>query len=55
MTKTREVEVGGGGPATYMFYFPRALKTVDCPVPGCPEVAHSSERLREHFMYQKLT
>ena len=34
-----------------MVYFPRVLQEVKCPVPGCPAVAHSAGRLREHFMY----
>ena len=37
---------------TYVVSFPLVLKTVKCPVIGCPEVARSAGRLREHFMYQ---
>ena len=35
-----------------MVYFPRVLKTVICPVLGCPEIAHSAGRMRENFMYR---
>ena len=35
-----------------MVSFPRILQLVRYPVPGFPVVAHSSGRLREHFMYQ---
>ena len=34
-----------------MVSFPRVLKMVSSLVTGCPEVAHSVGRLREHFMY----
>ena len=34
-----------------MVYFPKVLQEVRCPVPGCPEVAHSAGRLHEHFMF----
>ena len=47
----RGVEVGGGGPETYVVSFPQALKSVACPVDGCPERAHNPVRLRENFMY----
>ena len=43
---------GGGGLVTYMVSFPRAMKTVRCPVPGCPAVSHSAVRMREHFIYR---
>ena len=39
---------------TYMVSFPRVLKTVRFPLPGCPEVAHSAGRMREHFMYRNF-
>ena len=29
---------------------PRVLKLVKCPVPGCPAVVHSAERLQGKFM-----
>ena len=35
-----------------MVSFPRVLKMVSGLVTGCPEVAHSVGRLREHFMYR---
>ena len=34
-----------------MVYFPLVLKMVSILVTGCPEVAHSVGRLREHLMY----
>ena len=42
----------GVGLTTYIVYFPRVLQEVGFPVPGCPEVAHSAERIREHVMYR---
>ena len=35
-----------------MVSFPQVLKTVRCPVTGCPEVAHSAGRMRGNFMYR---
>ena len=47
------MEIGGGGGAvTYVFSFLRMLKAVRCPVIGCPEVAHSTGHMTEHFMYR---
>ena len=43
--QTRGVDEVGGGPTTYVVSFPKVLQEVRCPVPGCPEVAHSSGRL----------
>ena len=37
-----------------MVSFPRVLKSVRCPVPGFPAVAHSAGRMRENFMYRHL-
>ena len=37
-------------PTTYVVSFPRILKSVELPVPGCPEIFHSADRMREHFM-----
>ena len=37
-----------------MVYLPRLLKLLKYPVPVCPEVAHSTGRLRENFMYQNF-
>ena len=45
------VDMGRVGPTTYMFSFPRILKLVVFPVPGCPEIAHSIFRMQEHIMY----
>ena len=36
----------------YMVSFPRVMKSVDCPVYGCPERAHIPGRLRDNFMYR---
>ena len=49
--QTRGVDGVGGGPTTYVVPSPKVLQEVRCPVPGCPAVAHSAGRLREHFMY----
>ena len=51
----REVEIGEGEPITYAVCFPRATKTAKCPVIGYPEIVHSAGRLREHFMYRKIS
>ena len=48
---TRGVYEVGVGMSTYVVSFPRVLHEAKFPVPGCPSVAHSSGRLREHFMY----
>ena len=48
--QTRSVKEVGGGPTTYLVSFPRLFQEVKCPVTGFPEVAHSSGRLRKHFM-----
>ena len=31
--------------------FPRILKLVESPVPGCTEKAHSAGRMQEYLMY----
>ena len=49
--QTRGVDEVGGGPTTYVVYLPKVLQEVRCPVPGCPEVAHSAGRLHKHFMF----
>ena len=50
-TQTRGVDVGGRGATTYVGSFPRILKLVESPVPGCTEKAHISGRMRGNFMY----
>ena len=47
----RGVDEVGVGPATYVVSFPGVLQEVKYLVPGCPAVAHSAGRPREHFMY----
>ena len=37
--QTRGVNMGGGGPTIYVVSFPRILKSVECPVPGFPEIS----------------
>ena len=49
--QTRGVDEGGGGTTTYVMPFPKVLKEVRCPVPGCPAVVHRERRLRKHFMF----
>ena len=49
--QTRGVDKGGGEPGTYVVSFPRVLKTVKYPVPGCMAVVHSAGHLYEQFMY----
>ena len=48
----REFDEVGGGTTTYVVFFPKVLQEVICPVPGCPEVAHSAGILCEHFMFR---
>ena len=50
--QARGVDKKGEGPTTYVVSFPRILQSVRFPVLGCPAVAHSAVRLREHFMFQ---
>ena len=52
VTQMRGANKVGGGTTTYVVSFPRVLKKVKCPVPGCPAIAHSVGRLQEHFMYR---
>ena len=49
--QTRGVNEVGEGTTTYVVSFPKVLQEVRCTVPGCPVVAHSAGRLREHFMF----
>ena len=48
--QTRGVEEVRGGTTTYMVSLYRMLQEVKCPMLGCPEVAHSAGRIREHIM-----
>ena len=52
--QTQTVDEGRGVRviSTYVVPYHRVLKTVHCPVPGCPEIAHITGRLQEHFIYQ---
>ena len=50
--QTRGVNEVGGGPTIFVVSFPRVLKSVKCPVLGCPEVAHSAGRQQKFLMYQ---
>ena len=52
MPQVRGVDIGGGGPDIYKVSLPRILKSVECPVEGCPERTETSGRLRDNFMYQ---
>ena len=46
LPQTRGVNMGGGGPTTYVVSFLRVLKTMYLPVLGCPVMAHSAWRLQ---------
>ena len=35
-----------------MVSFHRIMKSVECPVPECPEISHSAGSMQEHFMYR---
>ena len=52
LPQIRGVEFGGGGPETYKVSFPRILKSLECPVEGCPARGNTPGSLRGHFMYQ---
>ena len=43
---------GGGGGTTYVVSLSRVIHSVRCPMPGCPEVAHSAGKLHDHFIYR---
>ena len=49
--QVRGVDVGGGGLEVYEVSFTQILKSVDCPVEGCPAKEKPPVRLREHFMF----
>ena len=52
LTRTSEVEIGGGGEETYVVSFPLVLTSVTCPVEGCLARAHNPGSLRKHFMFR---
>ena len=52
LPQVRGVDVGGVGLEIYKVSFPRIIKSVDCPVEGCPAKAKTLGRLREHFMFR---
>ena len=52
MSYTRGLEISRGGTDTYVVSFPQELKSVACPVYGCPARAHNTGGLRENFMYR---
>ena len=52
LPQVRRVDVRGGGPDIYKVYFPRTLKSVECPVERCPERANTPGRLSKHFIYR---
>ena len=39
----RGIDDVGGGPTTYVMSFPKVIKEVRCPVPGCPAVHTAQE------------
>ena len=46
LPQVRGVDVGGGVLEVYKVSFSRILKSVDCPVEGCPTKAKTPGRLR---------
>ena len=46
------MDVEGGGSDIYKVSFPRIIKSVECPVEGCPARAKTPGRLRKHLMYR---
>ena len=36
LPQVNDVDVGGGGLEVYKVSFPRILKSLECPVEGCP-------------------
>ena len=48
----RGVDVEGGGLEVYKVSFPWILKSVDCPVEGCPAKAKTPGRLRGDFIFR---
>ena len=51
MPKIRGLVIGGGDLDTYKVLFLWILKSVGCPVEGCPERENTPGRLRENFIY----
>ena len=52
LPQVRKLYIVGGGPDIYKVLFPRILKSVECPVEGCPERANTPGILRDNFMYR---
>ena len=52
LSQGMKVDVGGGGPEIYNMLFPRILKSLDCPVKGCPAMANPPGILRGYFIYR---
>ena len=50
--QTRRFDEKGDGTNTYMVSLSPILKSVICPVPGCPAKAHCAEILWENFMFR---
>ena len=51
LTRTRGVDIGGGGLETYVVSFPQILKSEECLAEGCLARENNSRRILEHFMY----
>ena len=52
LPQVRGVDVRGGGLEVYKVSFCQILKSVDCPVEGCPAKEKPPGRLREHSMFR---
>ena len=52
MKQTQGVDIGRGGLDTYVVYLPRVMKSVACPVEGCPEKAKNLKIIIDHLMYK---
>ena len=55
LPQVRGVDVRGGGLEVYKVSFPRILKSVQCPMEGCPAKAKTLGRLREHFIFSNFS
>ena len=51
--QVRGVDVGGGGLEVYRVSFPRIIKSVECPMEGCPTRSKNPGMLRENIMFQQ--